>query len=481
MADSALEHLLVTERAKFMAQQEEALAHFDRSQAKARAEMAQADGASDVAEARSTALAAQLAPMRAYAAAADKIKLGYQDGQTISLSRARLISFKDSFFAAMLESGHWHPDATGVYNIDRPYCKAMFDYIRQPERGMPWGTWNRAEQKAIVTEFDFCQIALPSDPLPYQFRNRVAGYLKVDGESCKAMAWVPGTEQVVVLTTKSLKLYSLTGALPVVDLGRNISLLRMGRNDIVNVTVAASGKIFILEKSATGGVQLTLSMLALDGTFLGRWVVHQGPHDMMSPYTALATYGSDTIYVLGGSRVRKYIARPIKPGFFEIVLKMQLEFDACYMAVSPTTGNVYLSNGNSVTIHKVYNDQEQAMATARLPEAERTRAPASSIRLKRFTMPRAPDGRGYVGSGSWRAMLVDPVTDLLWLAMITVPPLVAGAKTSVFVLDSDGKYQYDFKIAARTEPIVWALTDTALALAQPAGTVSPQGSIVLLD
>ena len=103
-----------------------------------------------------------LARVQTYAArATEKIKLDI-GGQIFAASKSLLVSFKDSFFSALLSSGRWLPGQDGCYFVDRTptvYFATMIHFMRTGQFEIQHFT--ETQRSLLEEEFDFFQIPLP--------------------------------------------------------------------------------------------------------------------------------------------------------------------------------------------------------------------------------------------------------------------------------------------------------------------------------
>jgi DNA-binding beta-propeller fold protein YncE len=92
-----------------------------------------------------------------------KVKLDI-GGHIFSTTRSLLLSFKDSFFAAMLGSGYWKPSTDGTYFVDRTptYFQTMLDFMRNGKLDERVVLWNASKIDKLQQEFDFYQVDFPA-------------------------------------------------------------------------------------------------------------------------------------------------------------------------------------------------------------------------------------------------------------------------------------------------------------------------------
>eukprot|EP01114_Cavostelium_apophysatum_P004533 TRINITY_DN1481_c0_g2_i3.p1 TRINITY_DN1481_c0_g2~~TRINITY_DN1481_c0_g2_i3.p1 ORF type:complete len:744 (+),score=119.44 TRINITY_DN1481_c0_g2_i3:58-2232(+) len=82
-------------------------------------------------------------------------------GQRFATTKNVLLSSEDSYFSALLRTGHWKPDKDGVYFIDRSpkYFGIILDFLR-------YGEWeldglSAGDLRRLSRELDYYQIATP--------------------------------------------------------------------------------------------------------------------------------------------------------------------------------------------------------------------------------------------------------------------------------------------------------------------------------
>jgi DNA-binding beta-propeller fold protein YncE len=117
--------------------------------------------------------AVQLLVQKHAGLAPEKVKLDI-GGRIFSTSKSLLLSYKDSFFEAMLGSGHWRPSKDGTYFVDRTptYFETMLDYMRNGKFDNQISTWSTKRLEQLQEEFDFYQIAYPIDPHNSRYQGR---------------------------------------------------------------------------------------------------------------------------------------------------------------------------------------------------------------------------------------------------------------------------------------------------------------------
>jgi hypothetical protein len=84
-------------------------------------------------------------------------------GQVFATSKTTLLSFENSYFWAMLNSGKWQPDEDGSYFID---CNPrLFEYVIEFVRSSDSSfieTLSKRDRNLLKVEFDYYQIAVPA-------------------------------------------------------------------------------------------------------------------------------------------------------------------------------------------------------------------------------------------------------------------------------------------------------------------------------
>ena len=259
-----------------------------------------------------------LARVQTYAArATEKIKLDI-GGQIFAASKSLLVSFKDSFFSALLSSGRWLPGQDGCYFVDRTptvYFATMIHFMRTGQFEIQHFT--ETQRSLLEEEFDFFQIPLPisfatsrcvgrlvhttwlgkHDTIPYKLAESMNGEVfisdyskhRIDvftkdgyllrswgrlGQESGQFNYPAGISaisainevfvadranhrvQVFDLSGKFLRKWGLYGTQDGFGYFSNPT----------NITVSADGEVFVIHNGGT-----SLQVFSLDGTFIRAW------------------------------------------------------------------------------------------------------------------------------------------------------------------------------------------------------------------
>jgi len=86
-------------------------------------------------------------------------------GKKFATSKSTLTSQKDSYFDAMISSGHWEPDEDGEYFIDRDpkFFQTIINFLRNGTINLK--EWNQDDLERLKIELDYYQIVLPTPPI----------------------------------------------------------------------------------------------------------------------------------------------------------------------------------------------------------------------------------------------------------------------------------------------------------------------------
>mmetsp|Transcript_24792 Transcript_24792/g.41949 ORF Transcript_24792/g.41949 Transcript_24792/m.41949 type:complete len:315 (+) Transcript_24792:22-966(+) len=99
-------------------------------------------------------------------AAPRKIKLDI-GGEKFTTTKETLLRFQDSFFYAMIGSGHWSPDEDGVYFVDRDpaYFRHVMEFMRSGNTS--FFSLAGGEYTKVKEEFEFYQLPFPEEPVAW--------------------------------------------------------------------------------------------------------------------------------------------------------------------------------------------------------------------------------------------------------------------------------------------------------------------------
>jgi len=126
--------------------------------------------------------------------AANKITLDV-GGKRFAVSKSTLLACGDSFFAAMLSSGKWKPDADGTYFIDRDpkLFPLILEYLRTGKVNLK--RYNYDVTDDLKLELDFYQIDIPEITRPKLFPGTK---LLATGQQNTLHTWI-GNKQATLL------------------------------------------------------------------------------------------------------------------------------------------------------------------------------------------------------------------------------------------------------------------------------------------
>jgi BTB/POZ domain/NHL repeat len=104
----------------------------------------------------------------------EKVRLDI-GGKIFSTTKSRLLSFKNSFFEAMLGSGHWKASRDGTYFVDRTptFFEHMLEFMRTGKLDSTVLAWSGKRRDKLREEFDFYQIPFPTDLLVSSCQGRL--------------------------------------------------------------------------------------------------------------------------------------------------------------------------------------------------------------------------------------------------------------------------------------------------------------------